>query len=43
MARFVRADVVSGRYATASEVIRASLRMMVDHSSDSAPLPPPVP
>jgi putative addiction module CopG family antidote len=34
LASFVRAEVASGRYASASEVVRASLRMMVDHAPD---------
>jgi len=34
LASFVRAEVESGRYATASEVVRASLRMMEDRDGD---------
>jgi antitoxin ParD1/3/4 len=38
LAAYVRAEVASGRYRSASEVVRASLRLLQQHQAATAPL-----
>ena len=39
LAAYVRAEVASGRYRSASEVIRASLRLLQQHQDAAASTP----